>query len=111
MLTAVLCTAMGRNCWGNLWQWIVILMFQSFRILVHWLLQLPSKQSLTLPGLTLLIPTFACRYQICIALTKAGKVSFTGLAAEYLLDFLTANFSVGIDFPAILCLRPSTCLK
>lgn len=43
--------------------------------------------------------------------TKAGTTSLTGLGDEYLSAFFAANFSVGMDFPAILNLRPSTCLK
>lgn len=44
-------------------------------------------------------------------LTKAGTTSFTGVEEEYLWAFFAANFSVGIDFPANLSLRPSTCLQ
>jgi len=31
--------------------------------------------------------------------------------SKYSSDFLTANFSTGMDFPAILCLSLGTCLK
>lgn len=44
-------------------------------------------------------------------LTKAGTTSLRGFGDSYLWAFLAANFSVGIDFPAILNLRPSTCLQ
>lgn len=31
--------------------------------------------------------------------------------SKYSSDFLTANFSTGMDFPAILCLSLGTCLE
>lgn len=46
-----------------------------------------------------------------LILTRAGTTSFTGAEEEYRWALLAANFSVGIDFPAILSLRPSTCLQ
>lgn len=53
------------------------------------------------------------RKQECtrVLLTRAGTTSFTGLEEEYRCAFFAANFSVGIDFPAILILKPSTCLR
>lgn len=44
-------------------------------------------------------------------LTKAGTISLMGFEALYRSAFFAANFSVGMDLPAILNLSPSTCLK
>lgn len=70
-----------------------------------------EKKEMTVWKGVLALKMIHWKQECACVLTKAGTTSFTGLEEEYRCAFFAANFSVGIDFPAILSLRPSTCLQ